>query len=133
MKLGHKNSTGPVFKRFAQVSGCIVPSNSKWPFFLSGFSFTGTDDTQDGRRRKGTIFVPLYYFQSVTNLFATLLIRWLPRRRVRINVNILNRKKKMAWRIITSPSQAENFAFCNAIMAYHYLSRNPNFAIETGN
>ena len=49
-------------------------------FFLSGFSFTDTDSSQDSRGREGTIF-----FHSATStrsrtfrhLFATLHVRWL--------------------------------------------------------
>ena len=48
-------------------------------FFLSRFSFTDTDDSQDSRGREGTIFIPLYHFHPLTNrhLFATLHVRWL--------------------------------------------------------
>ena len=49
-------------------------------FFLSGFSFTDTDNSQDSRGREGTIL-----FHSTTsthsrtsrNLFATLHVKWL--------------------------------------------------------
>ena len=51
-----------------------------WFFFLSGFSFTDTDNSQDSRGREGTIL-----FHSTTStrsrtfrhLFATLHVRWL--------------------------------------------------------
>ena len=51
-------------------------------FFLSGFSFTDTDVSQDSRGREGTIF---FFFHSTTSnfsrtfthLFTTLLVRWL--------------------------------------------------------
>ena len=39
----------------------------------------------------------------------------------------------MGQKSIKRPLQEENFAFCDAIIAYHYLSRNPKFAMETVN
>ena len=47
-------------------------------FFLSGFSFTDTNDSQDSRGREGTIF---YSTRSRTlrHLFATLHVGWLSR------------------------------------------------------
>ena len=43
--------------------------------------------------------------------------------RVRVNVNILNLEK--------NDLKAENFfAFCDAIIAYHYLSRNLKFVSQ---
>ena len=41
-------------------------------FFLSGFSFTETDDSQDSRERKGggTSFISLYHFHLLTNIQA---------------------------------------------------------------
>ena len=35
---------------------CYFSTPSYYYFFLSGFSFTGTDDSQDSRGREGTIF-----------------------------------------------------------------------------
>ena len=50
-------------------------------FFLSGFSFTDTDDSQDSRWRDGTIFIHLFHFYPLTNiqknLLATLHVSWL--------------------------------------------------------
>ena len=53
-------------------------------FFLSGFSFTDTDDEQESRKREGTIFystlpLPLPPPRSRTfrYLFSTLHVRWL--------------------------------------------------------
>ena len=37
-------------------------------FFLSGFSFTDTDDSQDSRGREGQSFIPLYHFHPLTNI-----------------------------------------------------------------
>ena len=37
-------------------------------FFLSGFSFTDTDDSQNSRRREGPSFISLYHFHSFTNI-----------------------------------------------------------------
>ena len=37
-------------------------------FFLSGFSFTDTDDSQDRRGRGGSSFIPLYHFHPLTNI-----------------------------------------------------------------
>ena len=37
-------------------------------FFLSGFSFTDTDNSQDSRGREGTFFIPLYHFRLLTNI-----------------------------------------------------------------
>ena len=40
-------------------------------FFLSGFSSTDTDDSQDSRGREGTTFystLPLYQFHPLTNI-----------------------------------------------------------------
>ena len=37
-------------------------------FFLSGFSFTDTDDSQDSRVKEGTIFFPLYNLHPLTNV-----------------------------------------------------------------
>ena len=45
--------------------------------------------------------------------------------RVQITINILNQKK--------THHRQKAFAFCNAIVAYHYLSRNPKSPIETVN
>ena len=50
-------------------------------FFLSGFSFTDTDDSQDSRGREGTIFdstLPLKTAHKHSDIyFATLHVRWL--------------------------------------------------------
>ena len=50
-------------------------------FFLSGFSFTDTDDSQDSRGREGTIFcstVPLPTAHEHSDIyFTTLHMRWL--------------------------------------------------------
>ena len=59
----------------------ILANFTKSFFFLSGFSFTDTDDSQDGRGRKGDH----HLFHSTTStgsrtfrhLFATLHVRWL--------------------------------------------------------
>ena len=52
-------------------------------FFLSRFSFTDTDDSQDSRRREGTIFLFHYTTsprsRTLRHLFATLHVRWLSR------------------------------------------------------
>ena len=51
-------------------------------FFLSGFSFTDTDDSQDSRGREGTIFystLPLPPAHEHSDIFATLHVRWLSR------------------------------------------------------
>ena len=45
--------------------------------------------------------------------------------KVQITINILNHEK--------THHRQKAFAFCHAIVAYHYLSRNPKFAIETVN
>ena len=46
-------------------------------------------------------------------------------------MNVQSNQKK-APRAIESPPQAEIFiAFRDAIIAYHYLNRNPKFAMET--
>ena len=37
-------------------------------FFLSGFSFTGTGNSQDSRGRRGPFFIPLYHFHPFTNI-----------------------------------------------------------------
>ena len=37
-------------------------------FFLTGFSFTDTDNSQDSRGREGTIFIPLYHFHPLINI-----------------------------------------------------------------
>ena len=37
-------------------------------FFLSGFFFTDTSDSQDSRRMEGTIFFPLCHFHPLTNI-----------------------------------------------------------------
>ena len=37
-------------------------------FFLSGFSFTDADNSQDNRERKETIFIPIYHFQTRKNI-----------------------------------------------------------------
>ena len=76
--------------------GCILSTEAWWNIFcraghvfflffvfLSGFSFTDTDDSQDSRGRERTIFL----FHSTTStrsrtlrhLFATLHVRWLSR------------------------------------------------------
>ena len=44
-------------------------------FFLSGFSFTDTDDPQDIRIREGTIFNPLYHFHPLTGI-ETCICMW---------------------------------------------------------
>ena len=45
-------------------------------FFLSGFSFTETDDSQDSRGREGTSPTPTRS-RTIRHLFATLHVRWL--------------------------------------------------------
>ena len=46
--------------------------------FLSGFSFTDTDDSQNSRGREGTIFYSTYtHSRTFRHLFATLHVRWL--------------------------------------------------------
>ena len=37
-------------------------------FFLSGFSFTDTDNSQDSKGREGPSFIPLYHFHPLTNI-----------------------------------------------------------------
>ena len=37
-------------------------------FFLSGFSFSEADDSENSRERERTIFIPLYHFQPLTNI-----------------------------------------------------------------
>ena len=37
-------------------------------FFLSGFSFTDTDNSQGSRGRRGPSFIPLYHFDPLTNI-----------------------------------------------------------------
>ena len=37
-------------------------------FFLSGFSFTHTDGSQDSRGREGPSFILLYHFHLLTNI-----------------------------------------------------------------
>ena len=37
-------------------------------FFLSGFFFIDTDDSQDSRGREGPSFIPLYHFHPLTNI-----------------------------------------------------------------
>ena len=44
-------------------------------FFLSGFSFTDTQDSHDSRETKRTIFISLYYFHSHTNIHRILHVR----------------------------------------------------------
>ena len=49
-------------------------------FFLSGFSFTDTDNSQDSRGREGTILfhsTTSTRSQTFRHLFATLHVRWL--------------------------------------------------------
>ena len=52
-------------------------------FFLSGFSFIDTDDSQDSRGREGTIFLfhstTSTHSRTLRHLFATLHVRWLSR------------------------------------------------------
>ena len=49
-------------KQISQVISCI--------FFLSGFSFTDTVDSQDSSGRTGPSFIPLYHFRPLTNIQA---------------------------------------------------------------
>ena len=52
-----------------------------WFLFLSGFSFTDTDDSQHSRGREGNIFystLPLPPAQTFRHSFANLHVRWLP-------------------------------------------------------
>ena len=47
-------------------------------FLLSGFSFAGTDDSQDSKVRDVAIIVPLYHFscsQTFRSLFAAIHLR----------------------------------------------------------
>ena len=49
-------------------------------FFLSGFSFTDTDDSQDSRGREGTIFhstLPLPPAHEHSDIYLQLCMRWL--------------------------------------------------------
>ena len=65
----------PILSNFCCVLGLFL--------FLSGFSFTDTDDSQDSRGREWTIFLfhPTTSTRSQTlrQLFATLHVRWLSR------------------------------------------------------
>lgn len=36
--------------------------------FLSEFSFSGNDDSQDNRKRQRTILIPMYHFHPLTNM-----------------------------------------------------------------
>ena len=49
--------------------------------FLLRFFFADIDNSQESRKRKGLIFVPLYHFHPLTNIqtFVALIVRWLPR------------------------------------------------------
>ena len=49
-------------------------------FFLSGFSFTDTDDSQESEEESGPSFIPLYHFHPLRNIqiyISTLYVRWL--------------------------------------------------------
>ena len=53
---------------------------SYWFFFLSGFSFTDTDNSQDSRGREGTILfhsTTSIRWRTFRHLFATLHVKWL--------------------------------------------------------
>ena len=58
-------------------------SNLNFFFFLARFPFTDIDDSQDSRRREGTIFLFHYTTsprsRTLRHLFATLHVRWLLR------------------------------------------------------
>ena len=45
-------------------------------FFLSGFSFAGSYDSQNSKNRDVTIFIPLYHFRLVTKI-QTFICIWL--------------------------------------------------------
>ena len=42
--------------------------NNVWYFFLSEFSFVGTENSQENRGREGTIFITLCFFHTLTNI-----------------------------------------------------------------
>ena len=58
----------PCMKRLNSISVPIRIHCKKHFFFLSGFSFTDTDDSHDSRGREGTIFYSLYHFHPLTNI-----------------------------------------------------------------
>ena len=64
----------------SQVQKCRWKWNNFF-LYLSGYSFTDTDDSQDSRGRDWTIFIPHYHFHPLTIIqtFATLHVRWLSR------------------------------------------------------
>ena len=70
-----------VFFISAQLTSFTHPKHAISDFFfLSGFSFTDTDNSQDSRGREGTILfhsTTSTRSQTLRHLFATLHVRWL--------------------------------------------------------
>ena len=77
---GHQHSILKIFNSIWLLRFCKDPPPPQQPtkislknsclFFLSGFSFTDTDDSQDSRGREGTIFysIPLYHSHPLTDI-----------------------------------------------------------------
>ena len=70
-------STGPTDPDFSKinkkVSMLLIPFQQNllsYIFFLSGFSITDNNDSQDSRGREGTIFIPHYHFHPLTAMQA---------------------------------------------------------------
>ena len=60
---------------YRQIPPNIFYLRLSYFLYLSGFSFTGTDDTQDSRGREGTITSTRS--RTLRHLLATLHVRWL--------------------------------------------------------
>ena len=56
--------------RFEGIPTAKNETNDKVFFFLSGFSFTDTDNSQEGKERegRGPSSIPLYHFHALTNI-----------------------------------------------------------------
>ena len=71
--LSFRKKKWELFTSFLRANLIILIDSNKSTldiyFFLSGFSFTDTDDSQDSRGREGTIFY-LYQFHPLTNIQA---------------------------------------------------------------
>ena len=81
--LSFRKKKWELFTSFLRANLIILIDSNKSTldiyFFLSGFSFTDTDDSQDSRGREGTIFY-LYQFHPLTNIQALICnfyVRWL--------------------------------------------------------
>ena len=109
---------------------CSLVRNVKMISSLPGFSFAGTDDSQDSRRKAGIILYSTHS-QTFTYIFTTLHVRWLSR--------IFNRNA-CVYKTVTRWDLPSNWItiwlidwLCNlCLFTWWFDSSYSNLALETG-